>query len=89
MRVGMLVGVPMGVCVCVCVSYRWFVTATIIGATSVDQLKENIAAFDKKLSPECLAEIEEVFKVGVCVCVCVPHMHVCVHLFYWVADGED
>lgn len=33
------------------------VTSTIIGATSMPQLKENIAAFDMTLSAECLAEV--------------------------------
>ncbi|MDR3515134.1 MAG: NADP(H)-dependent aldo-keto reductase [Azospirillaceae bacterium] len=37
-----------------------FVTATIIGATSLAQLKSNIDAFDLTLSPEVLAAIETV-----------------------------
>ena len=41
---------------------RWFVTSTIIGATSMEQLVENIDAFNCEISPECLAEIEEVYK---------------------------
>ncbi|HEY9268047.1 MAG TPA: aldo/keto reductase [Methylotenera sp.] len=40
------------------VYHRWFVTSTIIGATSMSQLKENIAAYNTQLSPEVLAEIE-------------------------------
>ena len=35
-----------------------FVTSNLIGATSLDQLKENIASVDVKLSPEVLAEID-------------------------------
>jgi aryl-alcohol dehydrogenase-like predicted oxidoreductase len=38
--------------------HQWFVTSTIIGATSLDQLKENIEAYDINLSKELLDEIE-------------------------------
>jgi aryl-alcohol dehydrogenase-like predicted oxidoreductase len=41
---------------------RWFVASTIIGATTMDQLKENIDAFDVTLSDECLHDIAEVYK---------------------------
>lgn len=37
---------------------RWFVSSTIIGATSMTQLQENIAAWQTRLSPEILQEIE-------------------------------
>lgn len=37
---------------------RWFVKSTIIGATTMAQLKENIDAWRVRLSPEILAEIE-------------------------------
>lgn len=40
------------------VYHRWFVTSTIIGATTMAQLKENIDAWDTTLSPEVLAEVE-------------------------------
>lgn len=40
------------------VYHRWFVTSTIIGATSMAQLKENIGAWDVKLSAEVMQEIE-------------------------------
>lgn len=40
------------------VYHRWFVTSTIIGATSMAQLKENIDAWDMRLSPEVMQEIE-------------------------------
>jgi len=40
------------------VYHRWFVSTTIIGATTMQQLKENIDAWDTKLSPEVLQEIE-------------------------------
>lgn len=40
------------------VYHRWFVTSTVIGATSMAQLQENIAAFDTKLSPEILQAID-------------------------------
>jgi aryl-alcohol dehydrogenase-like predicted oxidoreductase len=38
------------------------VTSTIIGATSMDQLKEDIAAFDMLLSEELQTELAAVFK---------------------------
>ncbi|AOT07307.1 aldo/keto reductase [Pseudoalteromonas luteoviolacea] len=38
------------------------VTSTIIGATSMAQLKENITAFDIPLPPEALAEIDTILK---------------------------
>jgi len=44
-----------------CQQFPW-VTSTIIGATSMVQLKENLGAFKIKLSPECLAEIQTVLK---------------------------
>ena len=37
---------------------RWFVTSTIIGATSLAQLQENLDAWEKPLSEDILAEIE-------------------------------
>jgi aryl-alcohol dehydrogenase-like predicted oxidoreductase len=40
------------------VYHRWFVSSTIIGATNMAQLKENIDAFDTVLSPEVMQEIE-------------------------------
>ncbi|MBI3187702.1 MAG: NADP(H)-dependent aldo-keto reductase [Gammaproteobacteria bacterium] len=39
---------------------RWCVGSTIIGATSLEQLKENIAAKAVTLSPDVLAEIEQI-----------------------------
>ncbi|SFL67049.1 aldo/keto reductase [Rugamonas rubra] len=39
---------------------RWFVASTIIGATSLAQLKENIDAFDVKLAPEVLAQVDAI-----------------------------
>ena len=41
---------------------RWFVASTIIGATSLKQLKENVGAFEKKLPDECVAEINLIYK---------------------------
>ena len=41
---------------------RWFVTSTIIGATTMAQLKENLEAFDVELTPECLADVDAVFR---------------------------
>ncbi|MFM0644520.1 NADP(H)-dependent aldo-keto reductase [Paraburkholderia bryophila] len=40
------------------VNSRPFVTSNLIGATSLDQLKENIGSADVRLSPEILAEID-------------------------------
>ncbi len=42
------------------VHQQQFVTSTIIGATSLSQLEENIAAFDVVLTSEILSEIEKI-----------------------------
>jgi len=42
------------------VHHQSFVSSTIIGATTLAQLDENIAAFNTKLSAEVLAEIERI-----------------------------
>ena len=42
------------------VNDRPFVTSNIIGATTMDQLKQNIDSIDLKLSEEILKEIEDV-----------------------------
>jgi aryl-alcohol dehydrogenase-like predicted oxidoreductase len=39
---------------------RWFVASTIIGATTMAQLEENLGAYALKLSPEVLAEIDAI-----------------------------
>ena len=39
---------------------RWQVTSSIIGATTTEQLKENLDAFDVVLSEDCLKDIEKV-----------------------------
>ncbi len=39
---------------------RWFAASTIIGATDLDQLKENIDAWDVKLSDEVGSAIERI-----------------------------
>jgi len=39
---------------------RWFVASTIIGATSLAQLEENLAAYAVRLAPEVLAEIDAI-----------------------------
>jgi aryl-alcohol dehydrogenase-like predicted oxidoreductase len=41
------------------VYHRWFVGTTIIGATSMTQLQENIAAYQTPLSDEVLSAIEQ------------------------------
>lgn len=40
------------------VYHRWFVTSTIIGATTTEQLAENLTAWEQSLSDDLLAEIE-------------------------------
>ena len=42
------------------VNSRPFVTSNIIGATSIDQLKEDISSIDHKLSEEMLNDIEDI-----------------------------
>jgi aryl-alcohol dehydrogenase-like predicted oxidoreductase len=42
------------------IKQQFFVTSTIIGATNLDQLKENIDAFEIDLSDEILAEIDAI-----------------------------
>ena len=42
------------------VMHRWCVASTIVGATSIAQLQENIAAYQVKLSPETLKEIDAI-----------------------------
>jgi aryl-alcohol dehydrogenase-like predicted oxidoreductase len=39
---------------------RWFVASTIIGATSLEQLKDNIDAFSIKLSPELVKQVDAI-----------------------------
>jgi aryl-alcohol dehydrogenase-like predicted oxidoreductase len=41
---------------------RWFVASTIIGATTMEQLKENIAAFDVELEEDVVADIDAVYR---------------------------
>jgi aryl-alcohol dehydrogenase-like predicted oxidoreductase len=45
------------------INSRDFVTANIVGATGLDQLKSNIASIDVKLPAELVQEIEELHKV--------------------------
>ena len=40
---------------------RWNVASTIIGATTMQQLKENMDAFDVVLSKECIDDVDKVF----------------------------
>ena len=41
-----------------------FVTSNIIGATNLDQLKENIESINVKLDKDTLEKIEEVHKLN-------------------------
>ncbi|GMI19913.1 hypothetical protein TrCOL_g10321 [Triparma columacea] len=43
--------------------HRSNVASSIIGATTLEQLEENLKAFDVRLTAECLEEIEDVYKV--------------------------
>ena len=40
---------------------RWFVTSTIIGATTMGQLKENLSSLEVTLDQDILAEIDRVY----------------------------
>jgi aryl-alcohol dehydrogenase-like predicted oxidoreductase len=40
---------------------RWFVASTIVGASSVAQLQEDLAACETPLSPELLAEVDKLY----------------------------
>ena len=42
------------------VMHRWCVASTVIGSTSMAQLQQNIAAYQLKLSPEILKEIDAI-----------------------------
>ncbi|MGV3695841.1 NADP(H)-dependent aldo-keto reductase [Flavobacterium sp.] len=42
------------------VHHQQFVTATIIGATTMDQLQENITAFETTLTPKVISEINKI-----------------------------
>lgn len=44
------------------VNTRPFLTSNIIGATTMEQLKENIGSIDIELSPELLSQVEQVHK---------------------------
>ncbi|NMG60708.1 NADP(H)-dependent aldo-keto reductase, partial [Geitlerinema sp. P-1104] len=39
---------------------RWFVASTIIGATTLDQLKEDIGSVAVELTPDMLAAIDAI-----------------------------
>jgi aryl-alcohol dehydrogenase-like predicted oxidoreductase len=41
---------------------RWFVASSIIGATSMPQLKENLEAFSITLSQEAIDDVNAVYK---------------------------
>jgi aryl-alcohol dehydrogenase-like predicted oxidoreductase len=51
--------VPAAMAIAWCKS-RWFVSSTIIGTSSVEQMKENLDAFSLTLSPELLRQIDEI-----------------------------
>lgn len=44
------------------VASRWFVSSTIVGATSVAQLRDNLDAFDVRLSPQVLTAVAELHR---------------------------
>jgi aryl-alcohol dehydrogenase-like predicted oxidoreductase len=41
--------------------WRWFVTSTIIGATTMEQLKENLSIVEVKLDKNILSEIDAAY----------------------------
>ena len=45
------------------VNTRPFLTSNIIGATTLDQLEENIATIDVDITPEIMMEIETIHKI--------------------------
>jgi aryl-alcohol dehydrogenase-like predicted oxidoreductase len=45
------------------VYHRWFVASTIVGATTLNQLAENVSSFFFQLSDEVLNEIEQIHLV--------------------------
>lgn len=45
-----------------CCRSRWFVASSIIGATSMPQLKENLEAFSISLSQEAIDDVNAVYK---------------------------
>ena len=44
-----------------CNQFKW-ITSTIIGATKMSQLKEDLAAFEQPLSEEAMADIDKVLR---------------------------
>jgi hypothetical protein len=44
------------------ITRRWYVASTIIGATSLAQLKEDVEAFAINLPPECFADVDAIFR---------------------------
>ena len=44
------------------IKQQFFVTSSIIGATTLEQLKENIQAFDTQLSDEVLQAIDAIHR---------------------------
>ncbi|MDH4225355.1 MAG: aldo/keto reductase [Deltaproteobacteria bacterium] len=59
-RLAQKAGVAPAVLALAFVRSRWFVTSTIIGATTLVQLEENLSSLDYTIPPEVLAEIEAV-----------------------------
>lgn len=45
------------------VTSRWFVTSAIVGATKIQQLKENISSIDIELDEDILQEIEDIHRL--------------------------
>jgi aryl-alcohol dehydrogenase-like predicted oxidoreductase len=45
------------------VNQQMFVTSTIIGATTIEQLEENIQSFEVELAPEIISEIEKIHEM--------------------------
>jgi hypothetical protein len=46
------------------VYHQWFVKSTVIGATSIEQLKENIEAYALRLDDSVLKRIDDIPIIG-------------------------
>ena len=55
-------GIPLAALALGYVRSRWFVAATIVGVTSVDQLEANVAAARTELDAETLAALAAIFE---------------------------
>lgn len=57
-------GIPLATLAQAFCKSRWYIPSSIVGATSVNQLKDNIDAFSVDLNDEVLADIDEIHNSG-------------------------